>query len=102
MVNDYIGFKTLDLIIGQIDYSNSFYVEQAVLRFMLHVSHIMREKGPNMLQIITENSQPSDAVTLMTDIATKMASMEVTMMKMMMKKRKEDGDNKDFCTGKPT
>ena len=54
------------------------------MRFMLHVSHTMREKGPNMLQVITEDSQPSDAVTLMTDIAAIMASMEVTMMKMMM------------------
>ena len=77
-------------------------MEQVVIRFMLHVSHTMREKGPNMLQVITENSQPSDAVTLMTDIAAIMVSMEVTMLKMMMKKRKEDGDNEDFCTGKPT
>ena len=44
--NDYLGFKNMEIIIEQIDYSNSLYVEEAMLRSMLYVSHTMREEGP--------------------------------------------------------
>ena len=44
--NDYLGFKNMEMIIEQIDYSNSFYVEEAMLRSMLYVYHTIREEGP--------------------------------------------------------
>ena len=44
--NDYLGFKKMELIMERIDYSNSFYVEETVMRPILHVSHTIREEGP--------------------------------------------------------
>ena len=78
----------------QIDFSNSFYMEEAVIRSMLHVSHTTREEGPIIFfQIITEkergshNSDSGDS----DDEAEEDECDD-----------KEDDDSDDFCTGKPT
>ena len=52
--NDYLGFKKMELIMERIDYSNSFYVEETVMRPILHVSHTIREEGPIIWQRITK------------------------------------------------
>ena len=55
----------LEFIIEQIDYSNSSYVKDAVIRFMLHVSHTMWEESPiTLFQVITENVGIEEAPTI--------------------------------------
>ena len=72
----------------QIDFSNSFYMEEAVIRSMLHVSHTTREEGPIIFfQIITEKERGSHNSDSLTRIAMIMSSMQVIVM---MRRRKKN------------